>query len=536
MNHPRALAGLAAILLVFGAAAQPRAACAQPPAGGEKAADKPKDSKGEGKVEGKEPPKPSISEHEVTIGGQALRYRAEAGMLPLLDDKLKVKANVFYVSYSKLAPANPGAADGETPKAVASTAPGTRPITFAFNGGPGSSSVWLHMGALGPRRVKMGDAQGMPPTPPGEVVNNDQAWLDFTDLVFIDPVSTGYSRAADGEDSKQFHGLDEDVRWMAEFIRLYLVRNQRWASPKFLAGESYGTTRAAGLSGELQSRHGIHLNGIVLISPILNFATASFDIGNDLPFILYLPTYAATARFHGKVPDAIAPDVKTVVRLAMDFAQGDYAHALFAGDKLDAAARAKVVKRLSELTGLSAEFIEQSNLRVPIGSFTKELLRDKRLTVGRLDSRYKGIDRDAAGERTEYDPSYAAIQGVYTAALNAYVRGELAFESDINYEILTGNVRPWSYAPNSNRYANVAETLRSAMSQNQSLRVLACSGYFDLATPAYAMDYTISHMSLEPEVRKNFSHTFYESGHMMYVREDDLAKLHADAAKFYSGK
>ncbi len=519
------VASLALLCLCALALAQtPAASTASPTA---HPAEKPKDAKPDTKPEAKEPPKPSRTEHEVAIAGQSLRYVAEAGTLPLLDDKQKTKAAVFYVSYSKLS-------GGEGSKAVAAESPGGRPITFAFNGGPGSSSVWLHMGALGPRRVKMGDAQGLAPVPPGEVIPNDQSWLDFTDLVFIDPVSTGYSRAAEGEDAKQFHGLDEDVKWMGEFIRLYLVRHQRWASPKYLAGESYGTTRAAGLAGELQGRHGILLNGIVLISPILHFLTASFDIGNDLPFILYLPTYAATAKFHGKVPDTIAPDVKSVVAQAMQFASTDYADALLKGDRLEPAARARIVKRLSELTGLSAGFIERSNLRVPIGAFTKELLRDQRRTVGRLDSRYKGIDRDAAGERTEYDPSYATIQGPYTAALNAYVRGELNFESDINYEILTGNVRPWNYAPNTNRYANVAETLRNAMSQNPSLKVLACSGYFDLATPVYAMDYTISHMALEPDVRKNISHTFYESGHMMYVREEDLAKLRTDVARFYA--
>ncbi len=483
------------------------------------------------KSEEKPPRPPSVTRHEVAIAGQTVPYLAVADTLPLLDDKQKTKASVFYVAYSRLADGTGPLADRKT---VASATPGARPITFAFNGGPGSSSVWLHMGALGPRRVKMANPEGLPPVPPGEVIANEQSWLDFTDLVFIDPVSTGYSRAAEGEDAKQFHGLDEDVKWMGEFIRLYLVRSQRWASPKYLAGESYGTTRAAGLSGELQSRHGIHLNGIVLISPILNFLTTGFDHGNDLPYVLFLPTYAATARYHGKVADTVAADVKSAVRVATEFARGEYASALMLGDRLPPDTRAAVVKRLSELTGLSRDFIERSNLRVPIWAFTKELLRDRRLTVGRLDSRYKGRDVNAAGERTEYDPSYAAIQGVYTAGLNAYVRGELAYESDINYEILTGNVRPWNYAPNTNRYVNVAETLRNAMSQNPGLRVLSCSGYFDLATPVHAMDYTISHMHLEPDIRKNIFQAFYESGHMMYVREHDLAQLRTDAARFYT--
>lgn len=551
-----ALAGLAIAASGACALAQPggggggggsRSGEGRPAAAAEKS--EPKGEKGEkaDKSDKKDGPKSATIERSVTIGGAVVKYRVTSGMMPLMDDRQKTKASVFYTAYERLpddavlaAKGRSGAGEGGSAveangasRPLGASAPGARPITFAFNGGPGSSSVWLHLGALGPRRIKMGDSEGMAPEPPGVLIDNDQAWLDFTDLVFIDPVSTGYSRAADGEDAKQFHGVEEDVRWMGEFIRLYLVRSQRWASPKFLAGESYGTTRAAGLSSYLQGQLGVSLNGIVLISPVLNFQTLSFDVGNDTPYPLFLPTYTATAFHHGKL--GAGATLEAAVSAARTFAMGEYWAALNKGDGLGKEERERIAARLSELTGLSKEFVLRSDLRVTIGAFTKELLRDKARTVGRLDSRYLGIDRDSAGERTEYDPSYAAIQGPYTAALNDYVRREVGFESDVNYEILTGNVRPWNYAPNTNRYVNVGESLRSAMSQNPSLRVLVCSGYFDLACPALAMEHTITHLQLDPALRGNIRQEYYKAGHMMYVREEDLRKLRTDTKAFYAG-
>jgi carboxypeptidase C (cathepsin A) len=474
--------------------------------------------------------RPSVSEHEVTIGGAKVRYRVTAGLWPLMDDQLKAKARVFCVSYERLAD---GPVEGDAPRpTLASKDPAKRAVTFAFNGGPGSSSVWLHLGALGPRRVVMGPEGERLPTQ--GLRDNAFSWLDFTDLVFIDPVSTGFSRALEGEDPKQFHGLDEDVRWVAEFIRLHLVRSQRWLSPKFLAGESYGTTRAAGLASELQGKLGINLSGIVLISPVLNFQTLSFDTGNDTPYWLFLPTYTATAFHHGRLAPPLNEKLERTIEQVQAWASSEYLMALAQGDALAPAKRDQIAERLAAFTGLSVDYVKRANLRVPIFAFTKELLREQGRTVGRLDSRYVGIDRNQNGASTEFDPSYAAIQGPYTAALNAYVRGELKFESDLNYEILTGNVQPWNYGPARNRYADVAESLRSAMSQNTDLRVLACSGYFDLATPFYAMTYTMTHMGLDPKIRGNIRQTFYPSGHMMYVREADLEKLKVDVAGFYS--
>lgn len=492
-------------------------AAGDPPPGGEKG------ERGE-REKGEKPP--AVTYHSVEIGGAVVHYKATAGTLPVLGGDGKAKANIFYVAYEKQ-----GGAPDDPAAPVVDRA--SRPITFAFNGGPGSSSVWLHMGALGPRRVDLG-AEGFGGRQPAGVVANPHAWLDLTDVVFIDPVSTGYSRAVEGEDPKQFHGLDEDARAVGDFIRLYLVRNERWGSPKFLAGESYGTTRASALAADMQGRLGVYLAGVVLISPVLNFQTVAFDAGNDTPYWLFLPTYTATAFFHGKLPPELSVDLGKTLEQAREWSKSAYLSGLAAGDTLDPAARAGLAAELAAFTGLSPAFVERCDLRPTIGQFTKELLRDKQRTVGRLDSRYSGIDGNAVGERPEYDPSYAAIQGPYTAALNAYVRGELKYESDTPYEVLTGAVQPWRY-PAQNRYANVAESLRAAMSQNPRLRVWSASGYFDLATPFFAMEWTVSHMGLDPAQRGRVTQTYYESGHMMYVREKDLAQLKADAAAFYKG-
>ncbi|MEX2217735.1 MAG: hypothetical protein WD749_03165 [Phycisphaerales bacterium] len=486
--------------------------------------DKPKSDKD--KEKDKKWPEPVATKHEVNIGGQTIAYTATAGTLELPDYEGKPKANVFYVSYALDLPEG-----GPAPASP-------RPITFTFNGGPGSSSVWLHLGALGPRRVNFTDPaekEGPPalPQPPYTVVDNEFSWLDLTDLVFIDPVSTGYSRPVEGERADQFHGLREDLQWMADFIRLWTTKHRRWDSPKYLAGESYGTTRAAGLTGVLQDTHGMYLSGIVLISPVLNFQTIRFDEGNDTPYWLYLPSYAATAWYHRKLPPDLQEDLGRTLREVEAWASSEYLVALGRGDALTNQERDLVAARLARYTGLAPDFIRRARLRLSLGSFTKELLRDQDRTVGRLDSRYKGIDRTGVGASPDYDPSYAAIQGPFTAALNHYIRAELNYENDKHYEILTGRVQPWSYAGAQNRYAEVAETLRSAMSKNPSLRVLVCAGHYDMATPYFAADYTVEHLGLDPSLRGNITRAYYRSGHMMYIRHDDLAKLKDDAARFY---
>ena len=499
-----------------------------------------KDEKGK-----EEQPKDLIveSKHSVVLDGKRLDYTVTCGTIVLKEEAEKKgekegeaegekpKATIFFTAYTldetgeNLPPSGSPLTGGRDWA--------KRPLTFSFNGGPGSSSVWLHLGLLGPRRVLF-DEIGNPLPPPGKLVDNAFTLLDKTDLVFIDPVSTGYSRAVPGEKPRQFHGFKKDIESVGDFIRLYTSRYQRWASPKFLIGESYGTTRAAGLSGYLQERHGMYLNGIMLISAILNFQTARFGPGNDLPYILFLPTYTATAWYHQRLAPELQADLQATLRQVEDFARGEYTLALMKGSALSAEERGVIVRKLAAFTGLSEDYIDRTDLRVEIFRFTKELLRHERRTVGRLDSRFKGIDRDSAGERFEFDPSMANITGPYTAAFNAYVRGELNFESDLPYEILTDRVWPWSYAEFENHYVNVAETLRQAMCTNPALQVYVGNGYFDLATPYFATQYTFNHLGLDESLRGNLRMGYYAAGHMMYIHLPSLGQLKAELDRFIS--
>jgi carboxypeptidase C (cathepsin A) len=458
----------------------------------------------------------SETQHTITLNGTKLEYKATAGTLTLKDDAGKPTASVFFIAYTKA-----GVEDLRK-----------RPITFAFNGGPGSSSVWLHLGALGPKRVPVGDV-GESVAPPYRLVENESTLLDLTDLVFIDPVSTGYSRPAPGQDAKQFHGVQEDVQSVGEFIRLYVTRFQRWPSPKFLAGESYGTTRAAGLVAHLQDRDGMDFNGVVLVSSVLNFETLRFDEGNDLPYILYLPSYTATAWYHKKLSAELQADLRKTLAEAEQFAEGDYTLALMKGSKLTPEARKEAAHKLARYTGLSEDYVLRSNLRIEAMRFMKELLRGERRTAGRYDSRFTGTDLDAVGEQSEYDPSYAAVQGPYTATFNAYVRSELKYERDLPYEILTGRVQPWNFGNARNRYLNVAGSLRQAMTKNRDLRVFVASGHYDLATPFAATDYTFDHLGLDAGLADHVTMAYYEAGHMMYLHKPSLQKLKKDLAAFY---
>ena len=479
----------------------------------EREKEKEKDQKSPEKPVKEEKP-PVVTHHEIKIDGKPFRYTATTGYMPMKDESGKLKANIFFIAYAK---------EGASTR---------RPVTFTFNGGPGSSSVWLHLGAVGPKRVLMTD-EGQPLPPPYRLVDNDSTWLSFTDLVFIDPVTTGYSRPAQGEKPEQFHGVEEDIQSVGEFIRLYATRYARWASPKFLAGESYGTTRAAGLSGYLQERYGMWLNGIVLISSALNFETIDFAVGNDLPYILFLPRYTTAAWYHKRLAPELQANFGKTLEESERFASTEYTLALMKGAKLSEAERRDIVGKLARLTGLSPKFVEANDLRVTLPRFTKELLRDQRRTIGRLDSRFEGIDRDTAGEYSEYDPSYAAIYGPYTAMLNDYLRTELKYENDLPYEILTSRVRPWHYGTAQNRYVNVAETLRGAMSQNQYLKVFVAAGYYDFATPFFAAEYTFNHLQLDPTLQKNVRLEHYDSGHMAYIHKPSLEKLAKDIAAFY---
>lgn len=483
------------------------------------------ESKNKDKDEKKETPKDNIvtSKHSVKIGGKTIKYTVTTGTMVLKEEIVdkdkdaeveKPRAQIFFVAYTR---------DDVKDKSK-------RPITFSFNGGPGSSSVWLHLGVLGPRRVVLTD-EGEMPKPPFKLTDNEYSVLDETDLVFIDPMSTGFSRPVEGEKSKEWHTFTKDIQSVGDFIRLYTTRYNRWLSPKFLAGESYGTTRASGLSGYLQDRHGMMLNGLMLISVVLDFTTLDFNLNNDLPFILFVPAYAATAWYHNKL-NFKAP-LKTVLKEAEEFAKGEYATALLKGASLTPEERENIVQKLSRYTGISEEFIRRSNLRIEDRHFFKELLRERGKTVGRLDSRFTGIDRLGVTESIEYDPLFAQVNGPYTAAFNDYIRSELKFETDTPYEILSEKVwMNWSYSYFQNQYVNVAETLRQAMTFNKYMKIYVANGYFDLGTPYSATEYTFDHLGLDESLRKNVSMYYYDSGHMMYIHMLSLKAMKNDLAKF----
>ena len=457
---------------------------------------------------------PIVTKHNIRVGGKPLNYTVTTGFMPLKNAVSgDTEARIFYMAYTLDNP------------------PTGRPLMFSFNGGPGSASVWLHLGALGPRRIKMLD-DGMMPPPPYEMEDNQQTWLSETDIVFIDPVGTGYSRAAKPELATKFFGLNGDIESIGEFIRLYLGRNERWMSPLFLVGESYGTTRASGLSNWLFD-HGIALNGIALVSAVLNFQTVRFADNNDMPLVFILPSYTATAWYHKRLSPAMqAKTVEQVAQEARNFAANEFMPAMLRIDQLSAVERSSLAEKFSSLTGLNKDFVERNNFRVELGEFNKELLRDQRRTTGRLDSRFKGIDRDAGGAGTDSDPSMNAIRPPYTAAFNSYVRGELGYKSDVEYFILGGGITtPWNWNVN-NAYADTSIPMKDAMAKNPYMKILFAQGYYDMATPFYAAEYTVSAMNLDPTLRKNVSFEYYEAGHMMYIEKNSLVKLKSDAASF----
>ena len=457
---------------------------------------------------------PVVARRSVRTASRTLTYTVTTGYMPIKNAVSgDTEARIFYMAYTLDNP------------------PAGRPLMFSFNGGPGSASVWLHLGALGPRRVKMLD-NGLMPPPPYELVDNEHTWLSETDMVFIDPVGTGYSRAVRPDLASKFFGVNGDIESVGEFIRMYLGRNERWSSPLFLVGESYGTTRAAGLSNHLFER-GIGLNGILLVSTVMNFQTIRFADNNDLPLVLILPSYAVTAWYHKRLsPQMQAKSVEQIAQESRQFAANEYMPAMLRVDSLSAAERSALATKFSSLTGLSADYIERNNFRVELGEFNKELLRSERRSTGRLDSRFKGIDRDAAGEGPDMDPSMSAIRTPYTAAFNTYVRGELGFKSDVEYYILGGGITsPWNWNTN-NAYADTSIPLKNAMAKNPYMKIFLAQGYYDMATPFYAAEYTVSAMNLDPQLRRNVSFAYYEAGHMMYIEKNSLKKLKEDAASF----
>ncbi len=465
------------------------------------------------------PEKRSQTRHGMTIGGQKVDYTAIAGLMALKDAEGKPTAEIFYIAYTK--------------DSVGGAPAVARPLTFSFNGGPGSSSVWMHMGLLGPKRVKLA-AGGFAVPPPYELVENEYCLLDETDLVFIDPVSTGYSRATKPDEAKNFHGVNEDARSIGEFIRLYVTKHSRWPSPKFLIGESYGTTRAAALSGELLESHRMNLNGIMLVSTVLNFQTIWGGEGNDLPHVLYLPSFAAAAWYHKKLaPELQAKPLADVLEEAEAFASGPYNRALLVGAALPAAERASIAKQMARLTGLQESFVDAANLRVSLSRFNAELLRDRRLVLGRFDCRYTSAVRDPLSDGAERDPSADAVFSAFASTFQHYVRNDLNFEEDRPYNVLA-NVGRWNWSAE-NRFADVSGTLAESLSTNPFLKVHVSSGFFDMATPYFASRYTFNHLTVHPDLFKNITHDTYTAGHMMYLNLPDLKKQKSDLAKFIRG-
>jgi carboxypeptidase C (cathepsin A) len=457
---------------------------------------------------------PVVRKHELSLAGRALSYTTTAGLMPIRDAKGETEAHIFYMAYTLN-----GVAD-----------PAGRRLMFCFNGGPGSSSVWLHLGALGPKRVPMRD-DGSMPAPPFQLVPNDSTLLEEADLVFIDPVGTGYSRPVRPELQQKFSSRQGDIESVTEFIRLYLTRNKRWLSPLFLIGESYGTTRAAGLAGYAIDR-GIAFNGIALVSTILNFQTARTAAGNDLPFPLMLPTFTATAWYHKRLsPELQKTDLRKLLREVEAWSLAGYSEALALGDRMTPAQRKAAVERLSRYTGLDPQFIDRAELRIELSYFNRELLRDRNLMVGRLDSRLTGPGPRNLTATAEFDPSMAAIRPPYTAAFYQYVRGELGYESDLDYYILGGGTGRWNMNAE-NEFANVSEALRRAFARNPFLKVYLGAGYYDMATPYFAAFYTLDHMELPANLRSNIRVHEYPAGHMYYIQTESLRALKRDLSSF----
>jgi carboxypeptidase C (cathepsin A) len=459
--------------------------------------------------------------HSLPIGRRRkLEYTSRAGRVVLREEVLedgksqghKARATVFLTAYTL---------DGADPR--------TRPVVFAFNGGPGSSSVWLHLGLLGPRRVISGDAGALEP-PPYDLADNAETLLAHADLVFIDPVATGFSRAVDGEKAHEYSGFGRDLESVGEVIRLWASRNGRWMSPKFLAGESYGTLRAAGLAAHLQERHGMYLNGLILVSAVLDMSSIDAVEGNERPYALYLPSYAAIANYHGKHGDRPLEDV---LAEATAFAADEYPRLLALGSRIGPAERRRAIRKIAGLTGLTRDYVDRVDLRIEHIRFFTELLRDQRRSVGRLDGRFVGWEPDGGREHFSADPSMSAVHGPYTAAFNHYVRDELGYENDLPYEILSMKTHEaWSYKEFEGKPIAVIERLGQAMRDNPDLRVHIASGWYDGATPFFATEHVMAHVPIPPELRENVEYAYYPAGHMMYVHEPSRIQQSADLADF----
>jgi len=460
---------------------------------------------------------PVTTSHSIKIDRTMLEYDVTFGALPIKDQFGEVEAHIYFTAY--IAKGQKGDKG--------------RPLTFTYNGGPGSSSAWLHLGGLSPKRVDLAD-DGDTKAPPHRLVDNTETWLQFTDMVFIDPVGTGFSQGATPDLDKTFWGVEGDLKSIAEVIRLYLGRYGRWTSPLFLAGESYGTFRSAGLASLLFDR-GIALNGIVLISTVLTMQASRFSAANDLPYATFFPTYAAAAWFHGKLAkDLQSKSVEALVTEVEDWVDAVYVPALHKGDLLAGREREALITQIARYSGLSEEYVERANLRIWIHRFVKELLRDRKQTIGRIDARFTARDLSHVSELAEFDPSVTYPGPAYTSTYNAYIRDELGWETDIEFEMMSGEVnKHWDWGSAAAGYPDTSERLRSAIHKYRHLKVQVQQGYYDFATPHYAAEYTFRHMGIAPEFQDNVEWAYYEAGHMMYIDRKCREKQYADTLAFY---